>query len=149
MLQTSFFFTGENAWVNPATAPTGWANCITLSNPWSGTTEEDGVEQISDSCDDEYEFDPTQASFKADIDRFLRFQECVYTKAVHKSALAYVFNRKLELALQACSLLNEYIMYIYINIISVKMSCKSRAFFADYLIQTAGEAMASAWRGHQ
>ena len=29
-----------------------------------GTTEEDGVEQISDSCDDEYEFIPTQTSFK-------------------------------------------------------------------------------------
>ena len=43
--------------------PWGWAN----AESWflkTGTTEEDGVEQISDSCDDEYEFIPTQTSFK-------------------------------------------------------------------------------------
>ena len=43
---------------------------LLLDNPQSpaptktDTTEEDGVEQISDSCDDEYEFIPTQTSFK-------------------------------------------------------------------------------------
>ena len=38
----------------------------------TGTTEEDGVEQISDSCDDEYEFIPTQTSFKMEAEANLK-----------------------------------------------------------------------------
>ena len=44
-----------------------------LSNPRQrlqvGTTEEDGVDQISDSCDDEYEFVPTQTLFQMEASK--------------------------------------------------------------------------------
>ena len=59
--------------ISSAQVCAGWANAEPLVfKNWHDhvdTTEEDGVEQISDSCDDEYEFAPTQTLFQMEASK--------------------------------------------------------------------------------